>query len=36
MEDRLINEGNKAASEATEEAIDDTMKRPLEVPPPRK
>jgi hypothetical protein len=32
MEDRLINEGNKAASEATEETMDDAMKRPLRVP----
>jgi hypothetical protein len=36
MEDRLINEGNKAPSEATEETMDDAMKRPLKVPPRRK
>jgi hypothetical protein len=36
MEDRLFNEGNKSASEATEETMDDAMKRPLRVPPARK
>jgi ribosomal protein L37E len=36
MEDRLFNEGKKSASETTEEMMDDEMKRPLKVPPPRK
>ena len=36
MEDRLFNEGKKSASETTEETMDDAMKRPLRVPPPRK
>lgn len=35
-EDRVINEGNKAASESTEGRMDDAMKRPLKVPPPQK
>jgi hypothetical protein len=36
MEDRLFNEGKKSASETTEETMDDAMKRPLKIPPPRK
>jgi hypothetical protein len=36
MEDRLFNEGKKSASETTEGMMDDEMKRPLKVPPPRK
>jgi hypothetical protein len=36
MEDRLFDEGKKSASETTEEMMDDEMKRPLKVPPPRK
>jgi hypothetical protein len=36
MEDRLFDEGKKSESETTEEMMDDEMKRPLKVPPPRK
>jgi len=36
MEDRIFNEGNKSASESKEGTMDDAMKRPLKVPPPRK
>lgn len=36
MEDRLFNEGNKSASEATEGTMADAMKKPLKVPRPQK
>jgi ribosomal protein L37E len=36
MEDRLINEGNKPASEATEGEMDEAMNRPLKIPRPQK
>lgn len=32
MEDRLINDGNKSASESTEAAMQETLKRPLTIP----
>jgi len=36
MEDREFNEGNKSASETTESVMEDTMKKPLTIPHPKK
>jgi len=35
-EDRILNAGNKSASETTERTMDEAMQRPLKVPPPQK